>query len=91
MVLISFSWWAAGGRVGRLRMWHKAQLPGPREVERWGGELSACSSPSHTRFTPPILPMNQEHEVGLFCSSQLVSKLDKVDLFIPSFKELLVY
>lgn len=33
MVLISFSWWAAGGRVGRLRMWQKAQLPGPREVE----------------------------------------------------------
>lgn len=25
MVLISSSWWAAGGRVGRLRIWQRAQ------------------------------------------------------------------
>ncbi len=53
MVLISSSWWAAGGRVGRLRIWQRAQLPGPRAVD-WlrrravSGQCTLAHKHTHT-------------------------------------------
>lgn len=66
MVLISSSWWAAGGRVGRLRIWQRAQLPGPIAVDwLWRRAVSGQCTLSHKHTPTQILEGALSHKDGI--------------------------